>query len=313
MRRRKSVDHPQLAFAVVLALFGTGTASGVTVIVNNSAEPIRGYLVSEDAVEIRIRQVSKSGSKVITIQRDQIRLMENPVDAERLSALTPDSPDEYHQYAEELVVLKADPEARELATRLFLVAAHLDRDRLGRSCVLGLTNFASTDLQRERCRALAYLLDPEHDRTLLGSGVVNTVVTSDKNSDTALLKLLEALQRGNSSGAKGIAKRNKPEALLAPYQQFLSLEELERALATRNGSLPSRVLHLRLLRLYHEVVATQVPAARHLTKTASRKWNFGLLSTDNQATVQPLSLETITRFDPRENVYRDGKWVRSPQ
>ena len=289
-------------------------ADGVTIVLKGKKEPIHGYLIKEDGKGVHVRRVSVGGSKVEIVPLSKIEFINRPLDAERLGQLAPDKPDDYRQYAEELSEQKVDPEARELAIRLFLISAHLDPDRLGRSCMLGLTNLSRTDEEKDRCRALAYMLDPEHDRSLL-QATAGEDAGNDGDGATndykALVGIIEALNRGHITQAQGIARRNKVHSLLAPYGRLLTPEELSLALVTPRDADMSPELRLRILRFYHELLASKVPNSKKLAKRPTNKWSIGLLNPDNQTPVRTLSLQTITGYDPRENVYRAGKWVRA--
>jgi hypothetical protein len=296
---------------VALMLAGSQTAGGVTIVLKGSDKPIYGFIVKEEPTQILIRQVTSSGFRVVSVQRKDIEFINNPHDIDRLVALSPDQPEAYRRYAEELVEQKVDPEARELSTRLFLLAAYWDGERLGRSCLLGLADLAFTVEQKERCRALAYLLDPGHDRSLLQDVVERPSSLAPDSNQTALRTLLEALERGRMRQAQGIAKRSNPAVLLASYQQFLTTEELELALATPESGEFSKVLRTRLLRLRYEVLARDLGSRKRLGGRPTRKWHIGLLNPENQEPVRALTLEAITPYDPRQCLYRDGKWVRS--
>ena len=50
-----------------------------------------------------------------------------------------------------------------MALRLFLIAAHLDPQKLGPSSLLGMSLLASTPAEVRKYRAMAFLLDPKGD------------------------------------------------------------------------------------------------------------------------------------------------------
>ena len=86
---------------------------------------------------------------------------------ERLAELVRSNPDAYREYAEELAEKRKDPDAQQTSIRLFQMAAVLDPQRLGRSCLLGMVPLARDAAEQRRFRAMAYLLDPDHDPALL--------------------------------------------------------------------------------------------------------------------------------------------------
>jgi hypothetical protein len=130
---------------------------------------VGGYLVSEDAKKLVLR-IPIGGGKVKdeTFERSKVKILHR-VDRERLEKLTKDTPSVYREYADELAAKKADPEAKELALRLYLIAAYLDPAKFGRSCLLSMTELANNPADARKYRAMAYLLDANSDQSLLKS------------------------------------------------------------------------------------------------------------------------------------------------
>jgi hypothetical protein len=142
-----------------------------TVLLKNEATPVRGYLVAEDEQSVTLRVLEANGDwRERRILRESIEIVIRPVDAARLAELDPKFPRAYRDYAEELAEKRVDPEARETAIRLYLIAAYLAPDELGRSALLGMVPLARHEPERRRFRAMAYLLDPAGDRQLLQPG-----------------------------------------------------------------------------------------------------------------------------------------------
>src|SRR5262249_5895515 len=141
-----------------------------------------------------------------TIAKSEVDLIHRPVAAERLTALSPERPKEYRDYAEELADKKVDPEARETGLRLYAIAANLDPANLGRSSLLGMTALAASVEEERQYRALAFLLDPEHDRGVLKDTKKTTVArrgdeavaTSDTAKAMGALRALEMLRKGHT-------------------------------------------------------------------------------------------------------------------
>jgi hypothetical protein len=137
------------------------------VIETGPKQRVGGFLVEEDAKQVTVKIVAADGtSKNEKFERAKIKII-HKVDVERLQKLSKDRPKLYRDYAEELAEVKDDPEARELALRLFLIAAHLDSAKLGRSCLVSMSNIATRSADARKFRAMAYLLDPKADVDLL--------------------------------------------------------------------------------------------------------------------------------------------------
>ena len=102
------------------------------------------------------------------------------IDVERLKKLDKNDPKAYYDYAEELAdkKWKDDPEARDMARRLFLIAAYLDPRQFGRSALLSMIPLAGTEAEARRCRAMAFLLDPKGDDKVLNWDAVTPPLMS---------------------------------------------------------------------------------------------------------------------------------------
>ncbi len=136
----------------------------VIVFLKGQDEPIRGYFVRENEHVVVLQQLQTDGStQERIVSRSEIEDVIKTVDSARLEALRPENPDGYREYAEELAEKSKDPDAQVTAIRLFLIAAYLQPQRLGRSCLLGMVPLARQGTEQRHFRAMAYLLDPTHD------------------------------------------------------------------------------------------------------------------------------------------------------
>ncbi len=126
-------------------------ARAVILFLKGQDEPVRGYLLESDEHRVVINELLPDNSiKKRTFLRSEIEDLLQTVSAERLESLRPEEPDKYREYAEELAEKSKDPDARVTAIRLFLIAAHLAPDRLGRSCLLGIVPLAEDEPQQRR-------------------------------------------------------------------------------------------------------------------------------------------------------------------
>jgi hypothetical protein len=181
------------------------------IIETGAGKRVSGYVVREDKAKIVIR------SKVAGKDRDDEYTLQNiriihRVSQERLAKLKKESPRDYRDYAEELAPKAEDPEARETALRLFLIAAWLEPDKLGRSCLMSMSNLARTPEEARRFRALAYLLDAKHDPAALQlpKQTGSTSAVTDKASEVAKTDFLSALKefrRGRLAEARSLANQ----------------------------------------------------------------------------------------------------------
>jgi len=293
----------------LLVLVAARPAWAVIVFLKNRPEPIRGFLIQEDAIRVVVNELLPNGeAREQILPRVKIDDIIQAVSAERLSQLDPADPAGYRSYAEDLAIKREDPEARVTALRLYLLAAHLRPHELGRSCLLGMAALARTTAEERACRAVAFLLDSAHDPSLLKAvATASADMPGIPNSDrTALSNALRHLRSGRSDAARGILQRESVRAAAARYAHLLSHEDYEAALSSTGRLSPS---------LLRKVLALEValsPAARRSTLEPLAKaapWSETVARGDTTP-AQTLSLETLTEFDPRACVFQDGKWVR---
>jgi len=186
-------------------------AGAVIIFPTGGGEPIKGFLVRQSREAVTIRQVADDGTvRNRTIPRSQIDDMIVTVSAERLERLHRDRPRDYRDYAEELAEKREDPEARAAAIRLYLIAAYLDPENLGRSSLLGMTGVARSADEQRKFRAMVYLLDPDHDpRTLRKTDEIHVSPGNpgEIGSSEALLKVLQRLRHGRKREALALSER----------------------------------------------------------------------------------------------------------
>jgi hypothetical protein len=269
----------------------------ITVFERGRTEPTRGRLVRQAPDQIVIEEILPDGAtRQRAIPRSQIEDLIDPVSAERLSNLAPDQPHGYRDYAEELAEKKVDPDARAAAIRLYLIAAHLDPANLAKSSLLGMTALARSPEEERKFRAMAYLHDPGHDRALLRTA--EKVAATEPPSETrdALWRALQLRRQGNRRAALLNLGRVGVEDELAKYRDLLTVEEF-----TQVG-LPDELLR--------KIVALELNLESGAARAADDRPAWSQLDSPSaQAPVPSLSLDTLTEFDPRLCVYRDGQWV----
>ena len=300
-----------LAWALVMA--AAAPARAVVIFPKEGRAAIKAFLVRQDDEKVVIRQTRPDGSTVEReIYRVEIDDMIVSVSDERLASLRPKSPSAYRDYAEELAEKREDPDARQAAIRLYLMAAWLDRARLGRSCLLSMTSLARTPEEERTFRAMAYLLDPQHDRRLLKTpdAAAGTVVGSSARLPEPLMTALRLLRQG-SRRALSKAESGSVRPLFDQIKEYLSYEEFVAAAETcrSSGRLPPEVLR-KLIQL--ELTFGGIPQPASVAQPAADKSGANWSQTVRLGRVDPvpsLSLETLTEFDPRKCVFRDGQWV----
>jgi hypothetical protein len=301
----------------VLSLAGSAPpAWAVTIVLKNSDTPLRGYPVSENESVVVIKILEADGKLVErSIPRAEIDLIHYPVSRERLESLHPDRPKEYRDYAEELAEKRIDPEARETSLRLYVIAAYLDPQKLGRSSLLGMTALARNAHEERRIRALAFLQDAEHDRQILAPPTPPPADPqmpnefSDELQKMSLLRALEMLRKGQQIDALSTVHRPGVPELLGKYAEHLTMDQFHEACADRQRRGPGapRELALRILRIEMDLLGAGPDVLGHAADQGLTGWSA--ISPEALARpTRPLTLDAVTHFDPRQCLYRDGTW-----
>ncbi|HEV7281011.1 MAG TPA: hypothetical protein VGN57_12475 [Pirellulaceae bacterium] len=288
---------------IVLSLVATTFARGAAVFLVGEDEPVYGYLISSDAstVVLDVPQADGRRSRT-TFLRDRVEDLVVTVDPERLAGLSPDDPLGYLQYAEELSIKKQDPEARDAARRLFLIAGSLVPQVHGRQAALGLANVAAGAEEARKARTLASLADP--------SGPAAEPVVArppaariDAGRARVLVAGIQAYRRGEVATARRAFDDAENARLLASLDPPVPMDLLKPSLAERE------------FRPDHRVLAALVPLERSLrvegSLAGSRKSaGDDPFSAENRLPVAWPTWKNVTDFDPAETVFRDGKWRR---
>jgi hypothetical protein len=284
----------------IAALLGTGSYSSalaVTIFERGKAEPTRGRLVRQSPTFVTIAEVLADGAqRERTIPRDQIEDLIDPISVERLEELSPDKPQAYRNYAEELAEKRVDPDAQAAAIRLYLMAAWLDPDNLAKSSLLGMTALARSPDEERKFRAMAYLYDPDHDRRLLRATARRTPPAEPSEARDGLLRALKLRRQGNRRGALLNLGRPGVQEELQKHSEILTRDEFLQV-----GLSDS---------LLRKIVAVELALESGETTGGdpSPAWSQ-IVGSAGAVPVPSLRLETLTEFDPRLCVYRDGKWV----
>jgi hypothetical protein len=283
--------------ALLFALGLTSPGKAITIFERGKTEATRGRLVRQTATDITIEETLPSGEKrQRTIPREQIEDLIDPVSPERLAELSPDEPQAYRNYAEELAEKRVDPDAQAAAIRLYLIAAWLDPERLGKSSLLGLTALARTTEEERNFRALAYLHDADHDRRLLRSAAPRAAAAeAPSEARENLRRTLQLRRQGNRRSALLNLGRIGVAEELQMYSDILTPEEFDQP--GLPDSLLQKIVSLELALESGEAIASEGPLS----------WSQ-IGGAGAAAPVPSLRLETITEFDPRQCLYRDGSW-----
>ena len=224
---------------------------------------------------------------------------------ERLAKLDPARPQQYKVLAEELAARTGDAEARRTAMRLFHIAAWLEPQTLAAGSLRSMIAIARTPDEEKRLRAAAFLLDPAAEESELRVVGASSVVSS-LPPPPELQRAVRLLRQGSRDSARQLIAATRVQEYLAAESQRKLRDELA-AIVTAN-TLADRQLR-RLLELELQWSQLRRNSGGGIAGPNSQPWQD--LSRDAlAATPTAPTLLTLTEFDPRENLYRNGRWVR---
>jgi hypothetical protein len=299
----------EIACAAALALLMIASpASAVVIYRKGEDKPVMGFLLSQDPQRVVVGvPTAKGRQQEIVIPRSDISRMIETVDRERLASLSHENPAAYRDYGEELSEKRQDPEARQTAIRLFLIAVWLDPE-LTRSAMLGMIRLARNEREEAKFRALAYLLDEDHDRSLLKPPQTTVEAPSDLSAEQRanIRRLLQYLRQDRPDQARRLLA-DHPEIMrnLEQFDEVVSTAEIQSA--ARGGfvgpSLVSKLVEL-------EVALSESPATVEVEtpREPAASWSEGR-RINGFRPLPVIKLETVTEFNPRASVYRNGRWV----
>ena len=308
MMSRCDVTRELILAAIACLTISTFASPVLAVVVIRKGEKpeVLGILVSQDERRVIVRELLPDGKyRDQTIPRAEIEDVIITVSPERLAALSRDKPREYAGYAEELAEKRKDPEARETALRLYQIAAWLDPEGLGKSSLLGMIDVARSPAEEAKFRAMAYLLDPEHDRRVLKDPQpVKVAAGGTATSRDQLLAALRLLRQGKISPARAALQVPEVRAQLDQYKDVLIYQEI---VNLRAGEALSPML-LRKVLLLETALAYRASERAGPKKDPAASWQQSL-ARDGVAPLPVLSLENLTEFNPRQCQFKGGKWV----
>ena len=310
------------AMLAAAALFVASSAHAAVVYKKGSSEPIAGYLVREDDREVVLRQSREGGVTAdVAIPKSEIEELIHTVDPARLAALDPARPQDYREYADELAEKRLDPEARDTAMRLYVIAADLG-SRARQSSggmdsgefssdlapLLGLIALARTPEEEARFRAAAFLADRRHDAGLLRppTPIASTAAPANPAAQQKLLEAVQLIRRGKGDVAGRMMLQPEIASELVLARAIVTREEFSRLCKTRELD-DAELKTLLKLELALETALSPPEPTGTSQSNATRAWSQ--LMARPQPPQRPLALVHLTEFNPRQSVYREGKWV----
>lgn len=314
-RLNKRLKTETVAIGIVLgAMIGlhaaTTNARADAVWLVDRSEPIFGMVVEQNDQSLRLNQTSDGINFVeVELKRAEVQSVVLNFDAARLERLSPDRLADYYNYAEELLPQAKDPVARRLAIRLFvIVAGNSKQDRVRSAAIASLVRLANSKTERARWRMLQYLetgspnlnAAQSQDR----SGSIKQLATEEQRR--GLVQLLQSLRRGETVNLNAVDPIVRKTAAL--WSELCPWEELQQI------SKSNRIGDEQLQRLVEFEYAVRqldqqptVGSNEDRDSPVAASWQQ-LASRIEIDRVKIPSIGNATEFDPRESVFRDGRW-----
>jgi hypothetical protein len=283
----------------------TAYDAGADVIwIEGQHDPLYGVILSRDETGVVLRTGFDNDTPIRKIATHQIKLVVVNLDHRRLEALNPQKLGEYRDYAEELAVQKKDPTARELAIRLYLIAATNGANAIRDSALTGLVGVARDPREESTFRLLRHLhselADGGENQPVERAGNRSGATTSGEK----LLRAIQMMRRGKNIEAGEFLADETVSIALGEFPVRISWQELrEIASVTR----PTMAQLDQLLRIEAELRFGSLVGFEQ-EGVESRHWSASAHKPAKRFDRLP-TFANATEFDPYLSVYREGKWV----
>lgn len=242
------------------------------------------------------------------IRRSDITAIVTNIDPVRLEETDPGNPASYRDLAEELLPQHRDPEARDLAIRLFLLAAKYGDAELRPGCFSGLIALARSPEEEKRFRALAFVHLGDRARWHVPESrstrqAEDTAVS--KQQQEQLLDAITLLRRGQRQEAAIRIGQEWARNAIAPFDDICSWQELQQWCSEPELKTEwlARVLELE--------IALGNPA-RHSNPAdhrGSSSTDWSQLAAQSKGGLAPVDFSNVAEFDLDQNVFHAGKWT----
>ncbi|MBM4069232.1 MAG: hypothetical protein FJ271_09845 [Planctomycetes bacterium] len=180
---------------VVFALGFLTPPAARAILIEAGGMQVGGYVISNNGMTLKIRVIGPDGEKNLEFERAKIKII-HQLDRTKLEKLSKDQPQGYADLAEAFAAHKQDPEARDVAMRLFLIAAYLDQKQFAARSLMRMSLLAASPEEARRCKAMAFLLDPTMDATALRVAAVKPPAKAQSGPLQDFLKTLQHFRAG---------------------------------------------------------------------------------------------------------------------
>jgi hypothetical protein len=261
-----------------------------------NGERREGLVVSQSKETIELAdQVELAGRHIEVIPLTEVLIYLQTIDLRRLEELDPRFPYGYLDLADELARFPEDKLARELMRRLYLTCLTLDDAQTRHSSRLALVNLLAED--------------ELHFLDLQGAGVLaetspsppRTRFVATRHDLDGLQDLLVHMRRESWEQAEELMREPRIRATQQQWGSVVTWGEIMESIGQRELS------EKRLLQILRLEVALREVVAPLEVKGQAENWQAsGWLPLPLDTGGAPF--ERRFGFEPRENVFRDGRW-----
>ena len=295
------MNHRRILICVVGAVLWASEAAADVVYLRGQS-PVFGIVVREEANHIVFRQrlEDRAGYRERLIPHNDMITFVVTIEPEVLSTLAPDQPARYRDVAEQLAVQRLDPEARDLALRLYLLGARYGDGPIRESCFRGLLPLARTPDEELAFRILAWqtLGDEGNWLDSVPTRAQPEVGSLDEQSELQLRDILRSWRQGDRNAV--VAEIEKPwfRETVRPFASICSWQDLRRW--TAEPELKTEWL-ARILEL--EIALARTP------DVSSDEQSWSVLIRRQHQRRGPVTFVSVTEFDLSQSVFVDGQWM----
>lgn len=289
---------------LIVGLFGFTVSTNADVLwLKGKDQPLVGALIGTDTAGTVEFGVAGEDS-ISTFPAEVVDVAIKTFDTKRLSSLSPERISEYRDHAEELAAQKIDPEARELAIRLLLIAAYLgdkqDEIAIVDSALASLIPLARSPDESSKLMTLQTLYSKNSIHIDRNADLDAT--SSELKTTVAAKKLLECVRharREQFEAARSVLQSAEVMRELKNWSKLVSMAEMDNVLNS------DRLTTQQLKKLLTLESALLDPDDSIADQT------HGWYEQSRERTDAWTSIPTfgnVTEFDPSLSVYRDGQW-----
>ena len=307
------LDHLRLRrwISSVLAIFvcpflSTRSTIADAIVLHGQAEPVIGRILTQTEQSIRIETEGPSGSpSVVEIPVEKILLVLPAEDPKVLEKLEPGRWADYRDVADDLAARKQDPDAITTAMRLLLIVAYHGEGQQREGALSSLIGLARNPQEQRKLEAIAVRYG---NRPAPAPDAPRILITTQGPSDAErneLLAAVRAIRRGKAEDAR---RRLAASNLNAAYEKLgapLPWSRLE-SYARNRPTTPNALSELASLEAILLGALSTTP--RNVPSQDREVWEQ--ITRGSLPAWHDVDWFDVLSFDPRDCLFREGKWRR---